>query len=163
MAEKNVRIGVFEKSSNVPPELQGTRIYYSPSLQKFAIVDNDNNTKKFFGFPKYRQFADAGVILFNGDVQDYIEDEYDAWRDEEAARIEERKQAADMEDEADAAVRRPMQQGPTADELEESGRNDPTRHLFGYFFTVGALAVVVIIVRVIVIPLLQNMGVVAIF
>ena len=73
-----IKVGTFGDYQNngreVPKSMVGKIIWYSPSRDLFVITDIDNNGKSQFGFEKYKQFVDTGVIVYtNQGIQNYME------------------------------------------------------------------------------------------
>lgn len=153
---------MFDNSDAVPQVVKGARIWYSPSLQKFAIVDpnNPSNTLKYFGMDKYRDFQNAGIIEFNSGSQDYIESEYDDWYDEQQQSINDEIAAEQRIREATTETPGDSMYQEQQDEKQKKAK-DPTRHITGFFVTVAIVAVIAIIVRLVIIPMLLNMQAIA--
>ena len=148
MASPNhVHVGVFGKR-NVPEDLKGAHIYFSPELKKFATV-KDGITKNYFGFNKYRSFTEAGVILFDSTTQEYIDREYESWYDEQQEKIEQELRAKRLIDPDDMSQ---------AEEQEDADAKitykDPTKMLLPFFTTCAIIALIAIIIRVVIIPLI---------
>ena len=73
-----IKVGTFGDYQNngreVPKSMVGKIIWYSPSRDLFVITDIDNNGKSQFGFEKFKQFVDTGVIVYtNQGIQNYME------------------------------------------------------------------------------------------
>lgn len=149
---RNVNVGVFA-IRQVPVKMQGTSILYAPDLRKFAVIDR--NTKEriaLFEMPQYRKFADAGVIEFDRNTQDYIEGEYQKWYEEQNSILDE--EIAEEEEKSEPLVIAP---GDRVDVNPEDIKNhvskDPTRHVKGYFITVAMIAILAILARLVIVPL----------
>lgn len=152
MTTRNVNVGVFA-IRQVPVKMQGTSILYAPDLRKFAVIDR--NTKEriaLFEMPQYRKFADAGVIEFDRNTQDYIEDEYQKWYDEQRDALD-KEVAEDAEGDEPSIIAPGDRSNVSQEDAKVHVSKDPTRHVGGYFITVSTVAILIILARLVIVPL----------
>lgn len=153
---QSIYVGNFlEDSSQVPQAMQGASIYYSPKYQKFAIVSAKTGKRlEYFEMPQYRTFADNDIILFDENIVNYIEDEYDKWYDEVHAKVEAAVDTYNETHQEDVRITPgDMEPEPTNDGKSK----DPTRHIKGYFVTSFIIAMLIIVGRLIILPLVLNL------
>jgi hypothetical protein len=163
-SKRNIYVGTFSKDNNqVPIILRGMAIYYAPDLQTFAIFDkSQNKTYKFFKMPQYRAIMDAGCIDANSQTIDYIEDEYERWAhaqeaEDESANVINEMSQMDADGVMSAHDRSVTDYEDTMTQKERTQSKDPTRHVGSYFVTVMILAIVAIVCRVVIMPLVQQL------
>ena len=168
---KSIYVGSFVRDSdNVPARMQGKLIFYARDLRMFAIYDrNTNKTIDYFKMPQYRTFMDASCIEPDTNTIGYIEDEYDRWEAETNA-----KKASDAviddiskeaSDDGDYVVNGDRNitdyDDETGGDRAKARSKDPTRHVGSYFVTMLVIALLVILCRVVIIPLVQQLAAVS--
>ena len=170
-ASDNIIVGVFDDIPGVPENFRGCRIYYSKLHKKFAIVDkNTNETIQMFELPHYDKFMRAGVIIFQQrETQDFLDEEYEEWREENEAKLREEAKRARKENDRVIArngidERELMRlSNETADDdfdraygLIEDDDAPQIGHLLGFFLAVAGIAIAVILTRMVILPLVTN-------
>ena len=73
-----LKVGTFGNYQNngreVPANMVGKKIWYSPTRDVFAITDENNNTMSQFGFEKFKDFVDTEVIVYtNQSIKNHME------------------------------------------------------------------------------------------